>query len=153
MEFQDILSGRFEEGLEKDLLLILASLLIISVAVGINNFRTPDEPMRVGLNEIETECYGINAGICIGLQKRNEITYNYANYETPEPGDPNFYRRVESELMAQAYNICNSENITGFEWTSEASYLNRTGSEWRQMQEVKLLPCESTFFRKLDAPN
>lgn len=153
MEFGNLLPERFQEGLEKDLLMVLVSLLFVVSAAGFTNLMTPEEAMDVGLVEIETNCYGIDAGVCIGLEKRQQVTYNYDDYENPEPGDENYYRLVESELMAQAYNICNVDNVSGYEWTSDASYENRTGSEWREMEEVSLLPCETTYFRKLNATN
>lgn len=151
MELENLLPERFQDGIEKDLFFIAVSLLIVASAMGLNNYVTPEETMDVGLVEIETNCVGIDAGICLGVEQRQQTTYNYDNYTNPEPGDANYYRIAESELMAQAYNICNSEDVTGYEWTSEASYENRTGSEWREMEEVSLLPCESTYFRKLDA--
>ena len=153
MDLENLLPERFQEGIEKDLLFILISLLIVAAGAGFNNYVTPEEPMKVGMVEMETQCHGIDAGICIGLQQREHTTYNYAEYQKPEEGEPNYYRRAESELMAQAYNICEPENVTEYEWTSEAEYLNKTGSEWRQMDEVQLLPCEETFHRKLDAEN
>ena len=130
MDLENLLPERFQEGIEKDLLFILISLLIVAAGAGFNNYVTPEEPMKVGMVEMETQCHGIDAGICIGLQQREHTTYNYAEYQKPEEGEPNYYRRAESELMA-----------------------NKTGSEWRQMDEVQLLPCEETFHRKLDAEN
>lgn len=151
MDASDFLPERFQEGLERDILMIFVSLAIIASAAGVNNYITPDEPMRVGMVELETECQGIDAGVCVGLEKRDHITYNYADYEKAEPGTPDFYRRVESELMAQAYNICDGEDVTGMKWVSEADYRNKTGSEWLEMEEVNLLPCEQTFYRDLEA--
>ncbi|WP_414837988.1 hypothetical protein ACK3SF_01145 [Candidatus Nanosalina sp. VS9-1] len=145
------LPERFEEGLERDLFFVAISLAVVLVFVGVNNFTTPDEPMNVGLTEIETNCFGIEAGTCIGLQMRDHTTYNYDNYTDPEPGTENYYRLVESELMLQAYNICESEEVTGMDWTSEASYDNMTGSEWLENENVELLECDKTTFRHLNA--
>jgi hypothetical protein len=150
METSDFLPERFSDGIEKDLLMIFVSLLVVTSAAGVNNMRTSDEPVRVGMVEIETECQGIDAGVCIGLEKRTHTSHNYADYEDAEPGTADFYRRVESELMGQAYNICDTET-SGMEWTSEAEYRNQTGSEWLENENVTLLPCESTFWRKLNA--
>jgi hypothetical protein len=151
MEFENPLPEKFQEGFEKDLLLIAASLILVAGSAGLTNYVTPEDRMDVGMVEIETECHGIDAGVCIGLEKQQQVTYNYADYEVPEEGTANYYRRVESELMAQAYSICESGEVSGYEWTSEAGYENRTGSEWRQMEEVSLLPCENSYFRKLNA--
>jgi hypothetical protein len=151
MDLEKFLPERLDSELGRNLVLVAASILIIGVSAGAHNMMTPEEPMRVGLVEIETECLGIEAGVCLGLERQDHTTYNYANYTEAEPGEPNYYRRAESELMAQAYNICESENVTGYDWTSQAEYENRTGDEWRSMDEVQLLPCENTFYRNLTA--
>jgi hypothetical protein len=151
MDLENYLPERFQEGLQRDIFFIVVSLLIVASAAGVTNLLTPEGSVEVGLTEIHTECVGIDAGVCLGLEQRSHTTYNYDNYTEAEPGEPNYYRRVESELMAQAYNICESENVTEYEWASEAEYENKTGSEWRQMDEVQLLPCEETYWRDLDA--
>ncbi|MFB6116684.1 MAG: hypothetical protein ABEK10_04200 [Candidatus Nanosalina sp.] len=151
MDTESFLPDKLDSELGKNILLVASSLALIGVSAGVHNLTTPEEPMRVGLVEIETECLGFEAGFCLGLERQNHETYNYANYTEAEPGEPNYYRRVESELMAQAYNICEAENVTEYEWTSEAEYDNRTGSEWRGMDEIQLLPCEETFYRRLNA--
>jgi hypothetical protein len=138
------------EDLEKDGLYLLACFLIIGLTAGVNNIQTPDEPVNVGYVEVETECVGIEAGFCLGIQRQSHTTYNYDNYEKPEPGTENFYRRVEAELMAQSYNICDSD-MSGMDWTSEADYRNKSGSEWLENENVELLPCEQAFYRNLSA--
>ena len=153
MDAGKFLPEKFQSGLEKDLLLVLVSVLIVGISAGVHNLTTPEDPKKVGLVEVDTECTGFEAGVCIGLERQTHTTYNYDNYSEPEPGTPNYYRLAESELMAQAYNICESENVTEFEWTSEAQYLNQTGDEWRSMEEVQLLPCEETFYRDLETQN
>ena len=145
------LQERFSEGLERDLFFVAISLAVVLVFVGVNNATTPNEDMNVGLVEVETNCFGIDAGTCIGLEMRDHKSYNYDNYTEAEPGTPNYYRRVESELMLQAYNICEAESITEMDWTSEASYDNRTGSEWLENDNVELLPCGETTFRHMNA--
>ena len=150
MDTENLLPERFQGGIEKDFLLVIACLLVVGLSAGVHNLTTSDEPVRVGLVEIETECTGIDTGICLGLERQTYTTYNYDNYTDPEPGTPNYYRLAESELMGQAYNICEAENVTGYEWTSEADYDNRTGDEWRSMDEIQLLPCEQTFYRTLE---
>lgn len=134
---------------KKNLALIGICLLISGFAVATHNVMTPDEPMEVGYVEVETNCLGLDAGpVCLGIQKQDHTTYNYNNYTEPEEGTENYYRRVESELMAQAYNICN-EDMEGYEWTSEAEYDGQTGDEWRQNENIQLLPCEQTFHRSM----
>jgi len=108
--------------------------------------------VEVGLVEIETECAGIDAGdICLGVERRTHTTYNYDNYTAPEEGTENFYRLVESELMAQAYNICENPEIKEMEWASEAEYEGRTGDEWLENENVALLPCEEVTWRQLES--
>ncbi len=136
--------------LREDVLYIAISIAIVLVFIGVHNYATPDEPVRVGFTEIETQCFGIEAGICLGIEKQTHTTYNYDNYTQPEPGTENFYRLVESQLMLDAYNICGSEDVTGMEWTSQASYQNQTADEWLETGEVQLLPCEQTFYRQLE---
>lgn len=133
---------------QKNLALVGVCFVFFAAFAGAHNIVTPDEPLRVGMTEVETNCWGIEAGVCFGVQKQDHTTYEYDNYTGIEEGTPNYYRRVESELMAQAYNICN-KNTSGYEWTSEASYDGQTGEEWRQNENIQLLPCEQTFFRKM----
>jgi hypothetical protein len=52
--------------------------------------------------------------------------------------------------MLQAYNICEDDSLTGMEWTSEASYDNRTGEEWLEEEEVDLLGCDKTYRYQVD---
>lgn len=132
----------------RDLFFLGASLVIFLGAVGAHNVITPNEPVRTGMVEVETECFGIDAGVCLGIERRTHTTFNYENYSDAEPGTPNFYRRVESELMIQAYSIC-GEETEGMEWLEDASYLNKSGEEWSQMDQVQLLPCEDTTFRNM----
>lgn len=138
------------DGLKKSLVLVGASLLIIVATVGLKNLTVPDNTVEVGYTEVTTECLGLDAGVCIGLEKRDSTTYNYDNYTDPEPGTENYYRRVESELMLQAYSICDS-SMSGMEWTDEASYDNKTATEWMENEQVDLLSCEKSFYRDLDA--
>lgn len=138
------------EGLEKNLKFLGISLLLVVFAVGAKNVAVPDNQVEVGYTEIHTDCYGIDAGVCLGLERRDHTTYNYDNYTEAEPGTENFYRRVEAELMIRAYNTCNS-SMSGMEWTDDVSYRNQTGSEWMENENVDLLPCEKTFYRPLNA--
>ncbi|MBY6293820.1 hypothetical protein GLU60_00310 [Nanohaloarchaea archaeon H01] len=151
MDFKGMFDEKLDSDMDKNIFLVAVCILIVGVSMGAHNLATPEEDMNVGLVEIETQCTGIEAGVCIGFETQQHQAYNYANYSKAEKGDPNYFRRVESELMAQAYNICNQENITGYKWTSQATYDNQTGKEWRQEDEVQLLPCEDTFHRDLDA--
>lgn len=138
------------EGLEDTLKLLGISLLIVVFVVGAKNITVPDDRVEVGYTEVHTDCYGIDAGVCLGLERRDHTTYNYNNYTEVEQGTENFYRRVESELMIQAYGICDS-SMSGMEWTDEAEYRNQTATEWMDNENIDLLPCEKTFYRSLNA--
>jgi hypothetical protein len=138
------------DGLKKNLTFLGVSLLIIVVLAGAKNVATPEDPVRVGYTEVETECVGLDAGVCLGMEKRTHTTYNYDNYENPEPGTENYYRRIESELMIRAYNTCDS-SMSGMEWTDEVEYRNQTASEWLENDNINLLPCEKTFYRSVNA--
>ncbi|MFB6202901.1 MAG: hypothetical protein ABEK01_00245 [Candidatus Nanohaloarchaea archaeon] len=144
----DIIPERLREGPERHLFFLAVSVVIIAGFAALHNVRTPDSSVEVGYTEITTECAGIDVGICLGIERRDHTTYNYDFYEEPENGTENYYRRIESELMVRAYNTCGG-NITGMEWTSEVSYMNRTGEEWNSLEEVELLPCSKTFFREM----
>lgn len=138
------------EELRDGLMLVGLSLVISAGFAGAHNVATPDEPVNVGMVEVSTECFGVDAGVCLGIQQQQHTTYNYDNYTEIEEGTPNYYRKVESELMLRATNTCDSE-MSGMEWTSEVSYDNKTAEEWRQNENIQLLPCEETFYRPLNA--
>jgi len=136
--------------LQKDVFYLAICALIIGSTMAVSNYYTPDKYVKVGYTEIETNCFGLDAGVCLGIQKQDHTTYNYDNYTEVEEGTENFYRRVESELMIQAHNICNEET-SGMEWTDEAEYRNQTGTEWLENENVELLSCKETFYRNMTA--
>ncbi|MFB6192909.1 MAG: hypothetical protein ABEK00_01545 [Candidatus Nanohaloarchaea archaeon] len=145
----EVMGQEVSESLQNQLKFLGVSAVILIGLIAVHNGLAPDEGQEVGYTEITVECLGVEAGdFCIGMKKQTHTTYNYNNYTEVEPGTANFYRRVESELMMQAYNICN-ETMSGMEWTDEASYRNKTATEWRENENVTLLPCEKTFYRKL----
>jgi len=144
------MNADLSEGLKKNLFFVGISILIVVTAAGAKNTTVPDEPVKVGYTEVKTECVGIEAGVCLGLEKRTHTTYNYDNYENPEPGTENYYRKVESELMLRAYRTCDS-SMSGMEWTEEVKYQNQTAAEWVENDNINLLPCEKTFYRSLNA--
>ncbi|MFB6175037.1 MAG: hypothetical protein ABEJ87_03590 [Candidatus Nanohalobium sp.] len=136
------------EGLKKDLFYLCVTLLLVGATVAVSNYTSPDKPVNVGLVEVHSECVGINVGFCLGIQKRAHTTYNYDDYKKAKPGTPNYYRRVESELMIRAYETCNKD-VHGMEWTSKVTYKNKTAAQWGKNDNIQLLPCEQTFYRPL----
>lgn len=132
------------EGLQKDIFYLGICLLVGVSAAAVSNYHTPDDPIRVGYTEITTNCVGLDFGICMGIERQSHQTFNYDNYETVEEGEANYYRRVESELMMQASNICDNDT-EGKEWLGEAEYDNKTGEEWIENDNVTLLSCSEVF--------
>lgn len=139
------------DNLKEDMKFLGIGLLIILVTIAGHNFATPDDPKKVGMVEVETNCLGIEAGVCIGIQRQDHTTYNYDEYQKPTPGTENFYRLVESELMLDANGICERDDITGMEWTSEASYRNKTADEWLENDNIELFECRKTYYRNITA--
>lgn len=86
MEF----NPKLTDNLKKDLTFLGIGFLIVLTAVAGHNVVTPDDPKNVGMVEIQTNCAGIDAGICLGIQRQDHTTYNYDNYTNPEPGTENF---------------------------------------------------------------
>lgn len=138
------------EELGTGLMLVGLSVLISASFAAAHNVATPEEPAKVGMVEVETECFGLDIGVCLGIQQQTHTTYNYDDYTEIEEGTPNYYRKIESELMLRATNTCN-DSMEGMEWTSEVSYDNKTAEEWRQNENIQLLPCEKTFYRPMNA--
>jgi len=143
----------YESGLKQNLFyLSLCLLLVTGIAAG-TNLLSSGEDVRIGNVEVFYECAGLDvAGFCLGLDTPNHETFNYDDYEAVEEGTSDYYRRVEAELMLQAYNICENQSLEGMDWLEEAEYDNQTGTEWYEMDEVELLGCEETFRFELDDP-
>jgi len=135
----------FESGLKENLFYLGICIVLISGMAAANNLMTGGEDVNVGNVEVSYDCVGLDAGICLGVEKPSHETFNYANYTEAEEGTENYYRRVESELMIQAYSICEDQSLEGMDWLSEAEYDNKTGEEWIENNQVNLLGCEQTF--------
>ncbi len=149
MDISENLPLEEPEGFRKDILYLGLTLMLSAAVVAVGNLTTPDDRVEVGTVEVFSQCQGFEAGdMCIGIQVRDHRTFNYENWTDAEPGTEDFYRRVEAELMMKAYNTCD-EDMSGMEWTSQVSYMNRTGAEWSENENVTLLPCERTFYRDM----
>lgn len=137
------------EGFKQDALFISISLLLVAGIAGAHNLATVDDPTQISPVKMSSECAGIDVGFCLGIQKYDHNTSNYDNYTTPEPGTEDFYERVESQLMIQAYETC-EEDVEGEEWKEMVEYRNQTASEWEDNnEEVDLWSCEKTFHRNM----
>lgn len=146
----DFLEQEFDSDLQKNLFYLGICLVLVAGVAAANNVITDTEDVHVGPVEITYECVGLEAGICLGIQKPTHETHNYEDYEPVEEGTEDYYRRVEAELMIQAYRICEDKSLEGMDWLEEAEYENRTGDEWYEMDEVELLGCEDTFRFQVD---
>ena len=141
----------FESGLSENLFYLGVCVVLIAGMAAADNLMTDDEDVKIGTVEVTYDCVGLDvAGMCIGTERPSHDTYNYANYSEAEPGSADYYRRVEAELMLQAYNICEDDSIEGMDWLSKAEYDNRTGEEWAEEEQVELLECSRTFRHQVD---
>lgn len=144
----DLDLDNMSEDFQNSLKYLGITVLIAVLFIGVGNLMTPNDPPQVGLTELETECVGLDAGVCIGFQKETHTTHNYDDYESAEEGTENYYRLVESELMIQAYDIC-GDGVSGMEWVSEAEYDGQTGDEWLENENINLLPCNQVTHRSI----
>ncbi len=151
MDLKDKITTRdFDSGLQENLFYLGLCVVLIAGMAAANNLATSGESVEVGYTNVYYECSGIDIGICLGIERAQHDTTNFDDYEEPEEGTENYYRLVESELMLQAYRICEDQSLEGMDWLESAEYDNRTGSEWYEMDEVNLLGCEETFRFQVD---
>ena len=142
----------FDSGLHENLFYLAVSIVLIGGMVTANNLATDgDKRLEVGPTEVYNQCHGLDVGVCIGLERPHHETFDYDDYNgTPEEGTDEYFRRVESELMLQAYNICEDQSLEGMDWLENAEYDNRTGDQWIENENVDLLGCDQTFRFKLN---
>lgn len=143
----------FESGLKENLFYLGVTIVVISGIVAANNVMIDgDERVEVGPTEVFYECHGIDAGVCLGMERPHHETHGYDEFdgELLEEGTEDYYRRVEAELMLQAYNICEDQELEDMDWLEEAEFENRSGEEWYEMDEVNLFGCEQTFRYMVD---
>ena len=141
----------FESGLKENLFYLGLCIVLISGMVAANNVMTDGETVEVGPTTVFYECHGLDIGICLGIERPHHETTGYDDFEElPEEGTDQYYRRVEAELMLQAYRICEDESLQGMDWLDDAEYDNQTGQEWYDMEEINLLGCEDTFRFQVD---
>ena len=151
MDLKDKIATRdFDSGLQENLFYLGLCIVLIAGLAAANNLATSGESVEVGYTNVYYECSGIDVGICLGIERAHHETTNFDDYEEPEEGTENYYRLVESELMLQAYRICEDQSLEGMDWLESAEYDDRTGSEWYEMDEVNLLGCEETFRFQVD---
>jgi len=140
----------FDSGLSENLFYLGVCVVLIAGMAAANNVMTDAEDVTVGPVEVYYDCVGLDVGVCLGVQTPDHETFNYDDYEPAEEGSEDYYRRVESELMLQAYRICEDHTLEGMDWLEDAEYDNQTGEEWYEMDEVELLGCEETFRFQID---
>ncbi len=148
---EKFLEDEFDSELQKNLFYLGLCVVLISGMVAANNVMTSGESVEVGPTHIFYECHGIDVGICLGIETPDHETHDFDDFEEmPEEGTDEYYRRVEAELMLQAYRICEDQSLTGMDWLEDAEYDDRTGNEWYEMDEINLIGCEETFRFQVD---
>ena len=139
------------KNLQRDLKYLGITLAIAVAIVGVNNLMTPGEYPDVGFTQMESECAGIDVGVCLGIMHQEHEVLHFDDWAQIEEGTEEHRRMVESELMIRATDECRNENVTGTDWTSEVEYENKTGDEWSdEIDNVTLLPCSETFHYSLE---
>jgi hypothetical protein len=152
MEISEIRS-RVDDSFEKNILYLAILMIGITGLVAANNVITDgDRRTEVGPTEVFTVCEGVEfSDLCLGVERPDHETIGYDTWNgTPEEGTKEYYTRVESELMIQAYNICEDDNLEGMDWLEQAEYDGKNATEWSEMEEIDLYGCENTFRFQVD---
>ena len=140
-----------EQDFEKNLKFLGLTLVIAIALIGVNNLMTPSSYPNVGFTQIDSECAGLDLGICLGIERQTHEVSNYDDWESYEPGTEDHRKLVESELMLRAYDACSPENVSGMDWTEEVEYENNSVEEWRnEYEDLTLLSCKDTFHFSVD---
>lgn len=139
------------DSLKENLKYLGLTIGIALVLIGVNNLMTPESYPDVGFTQIDTECAGLDAGFCLGIERETHNTVSYDDWESYDEGTDDHRRLVESELMLRAYDACRPDNVTKMQWTEEVEYENKTVEDWREEYEkLELLPCKETFHFSVD---
>lgn len=121
--------------------LVLTLLLLVPVAGAHNMMVQPSPQDSFGMCDTEIVCQGVDAGVCLGIEKRQPSCVDFA--DAPE------YRRVEAECALDAQGLCNADpSLSGLDWTDHpnASYNGTACSTWAEQDDrIDLLRCENTF--------
>ncbi len=120
--------------------LALTVALLVPVAAAHNLAVTETRYDSFGMCDVSLECQGIDAGVCLGIEKRALSCVDFA--DAPE------YRRVEAECALDAQGLCNADpSLSGTEWTSHpnATYDGTSCTDWAaQDDRIDLMRCEDT---------
>lgn len=118
------------------------TVLVLLPVVGAHNL-TVTEPRyaSLGMCDVSLECQGIDAGVCLGIEKRALSCVDFQ--DAPD------HRRVEAECALDAQGLCNADpSLSGTGWTSHpnATYNGTACSDWAaQDDRIDLMRCEDTF--------
>lgn len=125
--------------LDKDYLYIGVIVLILAGMAGAHNVALDEgDAMDFGYCDTDLSCSGYEvSGQCLGVEQRSTQCYNISQVDE--------YRMVEAECGVQAYNLCQG-NHSGTSWAEEATYENKTCSQWAEEDErITLLGCDQTY--------
>lgn len=125
--------------LDRDWLYLGVTLLILAGIAGAHNVSLDEEDaMSFGYCDTELTCAGTEvSGYCLGVEQRSTQCYNMSQVSD--------HRRVEAECGVRAYNLCKG-NHSGTSWAEEATYQNRTCSQWAEQDDrITLLGCDETY--------
>lgn len=125
--------------------LAVTVLLLVPVVAAHNMATEPTRYDSFGMCDTEIVCQGVDAGVCLGIEKRQVACVDFADAEP--------YRRVEAECGLDAQGLCNADpSLSGTEWTDHpnASYNGTSCAAWAEQDDrIDLLRCEDTF-RSID---
>ncbi len=116
--------------------LLIIFLMLAGIATAQNLYITEDDALNIGMCDTELKCAGYELNdFCVGFKHR--ITECY------DPGSAEEYRMAEARCAVQAYNICEDQELEGYEWVEQAEYNNKSCENWEEdYPEFTLLPCE-----------
>jgi len=126
--------------MKKNLLWLLATLLLVAVIVGLHNLSLDDQAeFSFGFCDTSVACQGIELGDwCLGIEQQSTSCVSPVKND-----DKLFYRRIEAECGLQAQKYCQNSSIEGKAWADLGSYQNQTCRAWSQQDErIDLLDCK-----------
>jgi len=130
-------------GIDRNILFLGVTLLIIAGAAGIHNATTQESKYTsFGLCDQEVVCNGVSVGdACLGI-KRPTVS-------CVVPGNATDWQRAEAECALDAQGICNANpDMSGMAWTEDpsAAWQGKRCTQWAdENDQVDLLSCDRTF--------
>lgn len=125
--------------LDRDWFYVGVTLVLLAGIAGAHNVVLDEGAAKsFGYCDTELSCVGAEtSGFCLGVEQRSTQCHEISELSQ--------HRTVEAECGVRAYNLCKG-NHSGISWADEATYRNRTCSEWaEQDQNITLLGCDETY--------